>query len=177
MRNAIRVLTFFVASLVLLVGVVGLIGLALPRHHHAASRAAYRAPRDSVWAALSDMEHSPAWRSDVTGVRRLADRDGRPVWEQQTKEGPWALELTVIEPPSRLVATVADTTQGFGGTWTYTLADSNDGTVVMLSEDGFVDHPLFRFLARFVFGLHGAQMQYLRDLGRRFGEKVTPRQA
>jgi hypothetical protein len=48
------------------------------------------------------------------------------------------------------------------------------GTCVTLSEEGFVDPPLFRFLARYVFGLHTAQRATLRDLARRFGQKADP---
>ena len=33
---------------------------------------------------------------------------------------------------------------------------------------------LFRFLSRFVFGHHATFAGYVRALGRRFGEEVTP---
>lgn len=179
-KQVVRTLTFLVAGIVVLVGIAGIAGWLSPRHHHAASTVVLQTPQDSVWAVLLDMEHSPSWRRDVTGVKRLPDRDGQPVWEQLSDEGSWALVLTTIEPPTRLVATVADTTQGFGGTWTYTLAPDSAsggataGTRVTIAESGFVDPPLFRFLARYVFGLHTAQRAYLRDLGRRFGQKVEP---
>ena len=94
------------------------------------------------------------------------------MWEQQSKAGPWALELTTVAPPTTLVATVADTTQGYGGAWTYTLTSERGGTTVTVAEAGFVDNPMLRFLARFVFGLHAGQRAYLRDLGRRLGEAV-----
>ncbi|MFN8587294.1 MAG: SRPBCC family protein [Candidatus Eisenbacteria bacterium] len=174
MKQFIRTLTFLVAAMVLLLGIAGILGWMTPRRHHAASEVTIAAPRDSVWAVLADMEHSPAWRRDVTAVKRLADRDGHPVWEQQSRDGAYALVLTTIEPPVRLVATVADTSQGFGGTWTWALAPAGTGTRVTLSEDGFVDHPMFRFLARYVFGLHTAQRASLRDLGRRFGQELDP---
>jgi uncharacterized protein YndB with AHSA1/START domain len=175
MLKLVRVLTFVTALLVAMFGVVGIIGFTLPRHHHAASRAFYRTSRDSVWAVIADMQHSPAWRTDVTGVEKLADHDGHAVWKQLANQGPWALELTEVTPPSRLVATVADSSQGYGGAWTYTLADSAGGTVVTLAEDGFVDNPMFRFLARFVFGMNTGQQVYLRDLARRLGQTATPR--
>ena len=44
-----------------------------------------------------------------------------------------------------------------------------------ITQNGFIDTPLFRLLARLVFGLHGAQETCLRDLGSHFGEAVTPR--
>ncbi len=172
MMKLIRVLTFVAASLVMLIGVAGMIGFTLPRHYHATSHAFYRAPRDSVWAVVADIERSPRWRTDITGVKRLPDRDGHPVWEQESRGGAWPLELTRIAPPDTLVAAAADTTQGYGGAWTYTLASGRGGTTVTVAEAGFVDNPMFRFLAHFVFGLRTGQQQYLRDLGKRLGEAV-----
>ncbi len=177
MKQFVRALTALVAGIVLLLGVAGLLGVMTPRRHHAASTVVIAAPRDSVWAVIADFEHSPAWRRDVTAVKRLPDRDGHPVWEQRAPDGAWAVVLTTIEPPSRLVATVADTSQGFGGTWTWTLAAEGTATRVTVAEDGFVDHPMFRFLARYVFGLRTAQRAWLEDLGKRFGQSVDPDRA
>ena len=184
MKQFIRALTFIVAGIVVLVGVAGIAGWVSPRRHHAATMVVLQTPRDSVWAVLSDMEHAATWRRDITGVKRLDDRDGHAVWEQQSPDGAWALVVTALEPPTRMVTTVADTSQGFGGTWTFTLRDTAvsagaggalaTGTSVTLSEAGFVDPPLFRFLARYVFGLHTAQRATLRDLARRFGQKADP---
>lgn len=174
MKQPALILTAIVAALVVLLGAAGLIGWLQPRWHHAESTVLLHASRDSVWAVLANMEHSPQWRHDVTGVRRLADRNGHPVWEQQSPEGAWALELTEIVPPARIVAAVPDTTHGFGGTWTYSLEAVSGGTRVTIAEDGFVDPPLFRFLARFVFGFDTAQRRTLLDLGTRMGETVVP---
>ena len=157
-----------------LILVMGIGGMMLPRRHHVARVAMFAAPRDSVWAVITDMEHSPGWRTDVTGVRRLADRDGHPVWMQVTKEGNWPLEITVADAPARLVAVVADSSAGFGGTWTYDLAPAGSGTRVTIAEDGFVSNPFFRFMARFFFGLSTGIDNYLVALGRRFGEYVKP---
>mgnify|MGYP003472568337 CR=1 FL=1 len=38
-----------------------------------------------------------------------------------------------------------------------------------ITERGFVTNPLFRVLARFVFGYEKTTKDYLRDLGRRLG--------
>jgi hypothetical protein len=172
MIRMIRVLTFVAASLVMLIGVAGIIGFTLPRHYHVTSHAFYHARQDSVWAVVADIERSPQWRTGLAGVKRLPDRGGHAVWQQESKAGPWPLELTQITPPDTLVAAAADTTQGYGGAWTFTLAAERGGTRVTIAEAGFVDNPMLRFLAHFVFGLRTGQQQYLRDLGRRLGEVV-----
>jgi uncharacterized protein YndB with AHSA1/START domain len=167
-------LTAIVAFLVALAGIAGIWGMTLPKRHLAISTAVYRVPPDSVWAAITDWPGSAAWRSDVKRVERLPDHDGHEVWDQVGDEGHWPLEILEQVPPALLVAVVADSSQGFGGTWTYTIEPEGTGSRVTISENGFVDPPIFRFLARFVFGLHSTQQAYLRGLGTRFGETVTP---
>jgi len=62
----------------------------------------------------------------------------------------------------------------FGGTWTYEVAAVDGGSQVTITEDGWVANPLFRFLSHTVFGVHGTMDGYLKALGKRFGEAVTP---
>jgi len=175
-NRLLRVLTAIVALIVLVIGVAGIIGSIAPRRYHAASVAVVHAPLDSVWAAM-EMERSATWRSDITGVRRLPDHDGHAVWEQRDRDERWPLELTLVRPPDRLVATFADSSHGIGATWTYDLAVADGGTRVTVAEDGFIANPLVRFMATFVFGLEFIGRQYLKDLGRHFGETVSPRKA
>jgi hypothetical protein len=168
---------YAVVALAVCIGVVlcaTVLGTMLPRRHVAATSVVLHRAAGEVWLAISDFEAQPAWRSDVRAVRHLPDRDGHPVWLQKTLNGSWPLVLTEMDPPVRLVTTVADSSQGFGGTWTYELLPLRDGTRLTITEHGFIDSPFFRCIARFVFGLHGAQEAYLRDLGRHFGEKVKP---
>jgi len=50
----------------------------------------------------------------------------------------------------------------FGGTWTFELADTGDGgTRLTLTEDGVIEPPVFRALAKWVFGLDTTQKDYL----------------
>jgi uncharacterized protein YndB with AHSA1/START domain len=150
------------------------IGVTLPRRHHVTRTALYAQPPDTVWAVIADMERSPSWRTEITRVERLPDRDGHPVWNQVSRQGSWPLEIVEATPPTRLVAVVADSSQGFGGRWTYTLTPEGTGTRVTIAEDGFVDPPMFRFIARYLIGLTRTLDTYLEGLGRHFGEAVTP---
>ncbi len=164
-----------VTLLVLALLVVAGLGAATPRQHTASSAAEYRQPADSLFAVLADFAQAPRWRSDLTGTRRLPDRDGHAVWEQQAKDGTWPIEVREVSPPSRLVSAVADTSQGFGGTWTFIVEPTPNGARVTITEVGNIDNLLIRFLAHRFFDLHASQQTFLRDLGTRFGETVTPR--
>jgi uncharacterized protein YndB with AHSA1/START domain len=173
-KKLLKFFAFLLTLLVVLIAIVGLIGTMLPRNHVSSRTALYRQPIEAVWDAIADIEHSPSWRVDVKAVERLPDRNGHPVWNQVTPDGNWPLEITESVPPTRLVAVVADSSQGFGGTWTYSPASEGAGTRLTITEAGWVANPFFRFMAKFVFGLHSTQDAYLAALGRKFGENVVP---
>ncbi|MBI4410578.1 MAG: hypothetical protein HY561_12770, partial [Gemmatimonadetes bacterium] len=78
------------------------------------------------------------------------------------------------QPPKRRVVRIADVSQGFGGRWIYELAASRTGTTLTITEEGEVYNPIFRFMSRFIFGQYRTLEQYARDLGKSFGEDVSP---
>lgn len=154
--------------------VVVIAGMLLPKEHRARSYAMINAPPDSVWRALTDVAAFPAWRTDVSRVELLPSTDGRKRWREIGKHDAITLEETTADPPRRLVARIADPTLPFGGSWTYDVVTDAAGSRVTITEDGVVHNPVFRFMARFVFGHHATQEAYLRALGRKFGRDVTP---
>jgi uncharacterized protein YndB with AHSA1/START domain len=166
-----------VAGLVVVVGMMALIGLGLPQGHVAARRARFRQPPEGVWAAITDVDAFPSWRPDVKRIERLPERDGRPVWREVGRHGPLTMEQLEAQPPWRLVGRIADPALPFGGTWTYDIVAVEGGSLLTIRENGEVYNPLFRFLARFVFGHHGTLELYLKSLGRKFGETVVPEPA
>lgn len=162
-----------VGGLVGLVALLAIAGALLPKGHSATRRATFRRPVDEVWTAITDIEKFPSWRSGLKSVERLPDRDGRLSWRETGSMGAMTLEQVEARRPSRLVGRIVGES-AFGGTWTYVLEESGGSTTLAITEDGEIYNPIFRFLARFVFG-HAATMEtYLRDVGRKFGENVTP---
>ena len=165
--------------LYLLAGLAGLIlllaiaGSLLPKGLSATRRATYRQPAAAVWSAITDIDRFPTWRSDLSSVERLPDREGRPVWREKGRNGAMTLEQVEASPPRRFVGRIADKNLPFGGTWTYELTETAGSTTLAITEDGEVYNPIFRFLARFVFGHSATMEKYLRDLGKKFGESTT----
>jgi uncharacterized protein YndB with AHSA1/START domain len=154
---------------------VVLVGLLLPEEHTAATHATINAPPDSIWSALTDVDEFPAWRDDVARVEVLPPRDGHRMWREAGKHDVVTYEEVEAKPPRRLVARIADPSLPYGGSWTYDVAPAAGGASrVTITEDGVVRNPIFRFMSRFVFGYHATQEEYLRALGRRFGQDATP---
>jgi hypothetical protein len=160
-------------GLVALVALVALVGLFVPREHRATCRARFQASPDALYAVLADFERYGEWRKDVASVRRLEPIGGKPAFVEETGDGPRTYVVELAEPGQRLVLRIADDDLPYGGTWTFTLVPNGTGTALSITEDGFVKNVVFRALARFAFGYHGAMEGYLEALGKKLGEEVV----
>jgi hypothetical protein len=159
--------------LVVLVGIVVGIGAMLPKSHSATRAAHFRQPPDAIWQALTTPEEFPSWRTNVKRVERLADQNGHATWREVDSHGQ-AIPLEIVEwtPPSRLVTRIADPQLPFGGTWTFEIQTSDGGSTLRITENGEIYNPVFRFVARFFLGYHATLEEYLRVLGKKYGETV-----
>ena len=164
-----------VAGLVGLIALMALVGAFLPRDHRATSTISVRQPPDSVWKTVRDLGGITAWWHEAQESVRLPDKDGHEAWRQ--KVGGFDMPLVVLEaqPPRRLVTKI-DSPPGaaFGGTWTYELTPEGGGTRLSVTEAGWIANPIFRFMSRFLFGYYGSLDGYLKALGKKYGETVTP---
>ncbi|HSC26280.1 MAG TPA: SRPBCC family protein [Vicinamibacterales bacterium] len=157
------------AGLVAVIAIVAIIGAALPRSHTASRSTRINGSPQAIWAAITEVEAFPDWRSDVKKVERLQDRDGRPVWVEEGPTGRMTLAVERSEPPRLLVLRIADPDLPYGGTWTYELSPQPGGGVMLsVTEDGEIYNPIFRFMARFVFGYEATMDTYLASLAARF---------
>ncbi|MFQ5888641.1 MAG: SRPBCC family protein [Gemmatimonadota bacterium] len=158
-----------IAFVVALVSVVGIVGALLPERHVASGSATLDAPPEEVWAVITAFEEAPAWRPGVKRMERLPDRNGHPVWVEVGRQGRLTYEVTEIDPPRHMVTVIADPELPFGGSWTYDLVPEGTGTRVTITEKGEIYNPIFRFMARFVFGYDGTLRRYLNALSERLG--------
>ena len=157
------------ASLALLIVVVALVGMALPQDHAVNASRSVKGTLEEVWRTMTTVEAFPEWRPGVSSVERFPDRSGLPVWKEATSTGPMTLEVVRWDPPRSFVTRIADESLPFGGTWTYELESEGEGTRVTRTENGEIYNPIFRFMARFVFGYDGTMRTYLDGLEARMG--------
>ena len=92
---------------------------------------------------------------DVDRVRSLAE-------EHLLEELTFAFER--MDAPRVLVTRITDAGLPFGGTWTSEIAPVPGGSRLRITEDGEIYNPLFRFMARFIFGYDGTIKLYLSAL-------------
>ena len=149
-------------------GIAALIGSRLPRSHHASAERILPVAPEPLWRTLTDVDAFPSWRRDVKRVTRLADRDGKPMWIEDAKSGKMTFAFERMDAPKVLIIRIADPNLPFGGTWTFEIAPAAHGSRLRISEDGEIYNPLFRFMARFIFGYEGTINAYLAALEAKF---------
>ena len=164
-------LLVLVLGLGVLVAIVAIIGTQLPQNHSATRRAEFAVPPDAVWRAITDVQAFPSWRSGIKSVSKLPDRNGRTTWVEESRSGRMTLTVDQSDPPRRLVLRIADPDLPFGGTWTYDIAPVAGGSSLTITENGEIYNPLFRFMARFVFGYEATMTSYLASLEKHFGAR------
>lgn len=162
-----RWILFTVAGLAAVAAIVVVVGYVLPKGHVAARSATFAAPPEAIWAAITEIDRFPSWRADVKTVERLPDREGRTTWVENGSSGRITLAVERSDPPRQLVLRIADPDLPFGGTWTYDVAPAAGGATLTITENGEIYNPMFRFMARFVFGYDATMRSYLAALEKR----------
>ena len=143
---------------------VAVVGLLLPRAHVASRSAVVHGTPDAVFARVGDPVASAPWRTSLSGIEVLPPVEGRVRWVEVSGGDRITFEFVERRSPDRLVTRIADPDLPFGGTWTFELAPEGSRTRVTITERGEIYNPVFRALARFVFGYTGSMDAYLSDL-------------
>jgi uncharacterized protein YndB with AHSA1/START domain len=149
---------------------ITLIGWLLPKEHVATRQGRYRQPPEALWKAITDVDAMPSWREGLKSVKHLPDKNGLPAHLEITNMGEILMETVEMTPPRKLVNRIADPKLPFGGTWTFEITPTAEGSTLHITENGFVTNPVFRVLSRFVFGYTGTIESYLKSLAKKFGE-------
>jgi uncharacterized protein YndB with AHSA1/START domain len=164
--GVVGLLAFFMA-------VMYVLGKRLPEEHVASAAITLKQPQGVVWEAVSNIADHKHWVKGLTKLERLPDRDNHPVWRQQMGRNSFVLEISELQPPTRMVGTIADEAQFFSGNWEYVLSPEGAGTKVTLTERGRVKLAIPRAMMEYLFGKDTYLKRHLRDLAAKFGEKAA----
>lgn len=155
-----------VTLLVLAALVIYVAGARMPREHRSVVAATLPANRTAVWAAITDYAAMPGWWPAVKAVRTETLGDGTGLtWNADAHGQEVPFRTGESRPGEKLVRVIATDRLPFGGSWTYELADApGGGTVLTLTEDGFINPPMFRAIARWFIGLDATQRDFIAHL-------------
>jgi uncharacterized protein YndB with AHSA1/START domain len=150
------------------VGLVALVGLALPKGHRAAKTTVYAASPEVVFAAIADVRQYAEWRSDVKRIEMLPDDEERTMFREFGRQGAMTYRIDVAVSPSRLVFRIVDPSLPFSGTWTHELRPAaSGGTELTTTEEGDVYNPIFRVMSTFFFSPTATLEKYHAALAQR----------
>jgi uncharacterized protein YndB with AHSA1/START domain len=160
-----------VVIIAIAVAIAAFIGSRLAQSHRASIERLFPVLPEVIWAAITDIDTFSSWREGVTRVERLPDRNGYPVWVEEGRHGRMTMAVERMKAPRILVSRIADPGLPFGGTWTYEITPEPSGSRVRITENGEIYNPLFRFMARFVFGYEGTLRSYMASLEKRLARQ------
>lgn len=157
--------------------VIAAVGAMLPREHQVSREARFGCSAAMLFAIVRDFAAYPAWREGVQGAEILpVSSDGLVGYREASRHGRITYRVIEERTAEKLVLQIADEDLPYGGTWTFAFVPDGSGARLQITERGFVKNPVFRFMARFVFGYSGSIEGYLRDLERK-GEGLKGRKA
>jgi uncharacterized protein YndB with AHSA1/START domain len=174
MKWIVRIFGTIVALIILLIAAIYLVGSRLPEKHSAVRVARYRQRPEAIWAAITDYEKFPSWRSNVKSVEQLQSSEAGSWRELDAHGNSLPYHVVASDPPRRLSVAIADPNLPFGGTWTTDILPiPPNGCIVQITENGEIHNVFFRFMSRYIFGYTATMDTYLKDLGKKFGETTT----
>ena len=153
-----------------------LVGSRLPPAHTVSDERTLAVAPEIVWKALTDVESFPSWRPDLKSVQRLPDRGGKLMWVEQGRSGKITFVQERVEPPRLLVTRIADRALPFGGAWTYDIVPVEGGSRLRITENGEIYNPIFRLMARYVFGYSATIRSFLSAIEKHVGQLRTSRE-
>ncbi len=148
------------------------IGASLPVEHTATVTGVVEAPPAKVFAIITNVGAGASWRSQVKSVQVLPPDAGRDHWVETLGRGQTMSFLASnTQPPTsdgraERVVQLTDPRAAYGGTWTYTLtpAPNPSQTILQITEQGFINPPIYRFMMVHVMGMTANLDQYLHDI-------------
>ena len=159
-----------VVALIVLAAIVALgVGSRLPIHHEVSRSVVLQAQPAEVYRVITDLEEAPRWRPGLQRIEVLHDANGRRRYREHGKDGAVTYEIVAAQPARTLITQIIDPDLGYSGSWTYSLAPHDAGTLLTITEKGEVTNVFFRFMSRYVFGHATTIETYLKALADRVG--------
>jgi hypothetical protein len=148
--------------LIALVAIIYLIGSLMNVKHVATiEREFKKVDVAAILAAITNYKEYASWRS---GIKELTV-DSLNHWTEKNSHGDKvSYRLEVIDEKGKLITRILNKDLDYGGFWEFTITPVDDGCSMKIVENGEVYNPLFRFMAKYIFGHETTLKNYMNDL-------------
>lgn len=171
MKLALRILGGLFAIVVLALAGLYIDGTTLPLNHRTSVTATVPAPPDKVFARIVGVANGAAWRPAVLKVTMLTPDSGRDHWIEDLGHGQTMTFLALrTEPPTTREVQLDVPGATYGGTWLYqvTPGPAPETSTLTITETGFIQPPLYRFMVHHVIGMTYNLDHYEQDITKSF---------
>ncbi|MGL1921262.1 MAG: SRPBCC family protein [Hyphomicrobiales bacterium] len=149
----------------ILVGIILVMGAALPVKHVASRDVILNADMARVWELITNYSDMPKWRKELLKVERVTAANGTEIWQEFENESESFDFETVSQIEGiKLVRKIVGDRTDFGGTWTFALETEGAKTKLTITENGEVYNILFRFVSKFIMGHYSSMNKYISQL-------------
>ena len=162
-----KVLGIVVLVLLIAGGLIYADGARMPATHSVSVTGVVQAPPEKVFGLITDVKNGDNWRPEVKSVTTLAPDHGRDHWVEHLAYHQYMTFLAVDTVPTTLRRVKLDDPKAaYRGTWTYELAPgpTAESTTVKITEDGYINPPMYRFVMARVMGPTKNLDTYMKNL-------------
>jgi hypothetical protein len=176
MKILLRIILSIAGVVALLVLIAFADGATLPVDHSVSVSGTVNAPPPAVFARITDIANAAAWRPQVKSVKVLPKDNSRDAWiEDDGLSGTMQFLAITTAPPGPSghgVRQVKTDAPSYGGTWTYDLTPgpTPNTTTLKITEDGYINPPIYRFVMAHIMGPTKNLDDYLKDIQQAFAK-------
>ena len=173
-RTFLRLALVLVVTLIIVAVIAYADGASLPVNHSVSVEGTVPAPPARVFAIITDVANGPSWRKEVKSVQVLPPESGpngpQDHWIENLGHGVkmnfLALRTEPINAAGNALRVVDLKDPQYGGSWTYTItpSDTPAQTHLHITEDGYINPPIYRFIMVHIFGMTKNLDQYMKDI-------------
>lgn len=162
-------------AVIMIVVILGIYagGYFLPPNHTSKTRAMLNRRPDQIFDLLTDFGKWPMWNKEASNAARMPDKNGHQVWLL----GDHILEIVQVVPPvngvGQIFTRLSDPKSPFQGTWTWLIEPIGGAATLTVIEEGTIKSPVWRFLAKYLFGHHATGKNLLFTIGNSIQQVIT----
>lgn len=130
-----RIISGISSLVVLAILVVMLVGYFTPIEYKGEMSEFFIDRRSVVWQALTNVQNIPNTKPDVKSVEILSNDRGLLTWKEQLDRGGFR-NYRIVEKrePYKYVINLFENSRKIKGTWTFTISQTNSGSIVKIEE-------------------------------------------